>query len=193
MSGMSGYQQFPFAKGKEIQMLVLDVDGVLTAGQIFLDDAGDQLKAFNVRDGHGIKLIQRAGVEVAIITGRTSKVVEHRARELGIQHVIQGSKNKGLSIQQLAADTGAALSGCAMMGDDVVDLPAMTYCGLTMAPADAHKGVLQTVDWVSDYNGGHGAVRQLCEAILLAKGYWSEVMETPYGVTPSQCGWPTNI
>ncbi|OIO72033.1 MAG: phenylphosphate carboxylase subunit delta [Zetaproteobacteria bacterium CG_4_9_14_3_um_filter_49_83] len=187
---MNAYQRFPFSKAAHIRMLVLDVDGVLTAGQIFLHDSGEQMKAFHVRDGHGIKLLQRAGIEVAIITGRTSGVVEVRARELGIRHVIQGSLNKGESIQVLCHDAGMTLSGCAFMGDDVVDLPAMAHCGYTMAPANAHRGVLQTVDWVSDYAGGEGAVRQACEGLILAAGTWQQVMRKPYGVSPEQCGWP---
>ena len=189
---MSGYRRFPVLRARDIRMLVLDVDGVLTAGQIFLHDSGEQLKAFHVRDGHGMKLLQRAGIEVAIITGRTSRVVEVRAQELGIKHVIQGSLNKGESMQRLCHDAGLIASACAFMGDDLVDLPAMALCGFTMAPANAHQGVLQAVDWISDYPGGSGAVRQACEGLILACGKWEKVIQKPYGVSAVQCGWPSD-
>ena len=189
---MSTYASFPLEKAVDIRMLVLDVDGVMTAGQIFLNDAGEQTKTFHVRDGHGIKMVQRAGVEVAIITGRTSKVVEHRAKELGIQRIIQGSLRKNESIALLSEQTGIPLSACAYMGDDVVDLPAMQLCALTMAPSDAHAGVLQAVDWVAGFAGGQGAIRQACEGLILGKGAWQAVMQQPYGLTPEQCAWPSD-
>ncbi|MDX8395869.1 MAG: HAD-IIIA family hydrolase [Mariprofundaceae bacterium] len=184
-----GFQSFPIQAAKEIRMLVLDVDGVLTAGQITMDDQGEESKSFNVRDGHGLKMLQRAGVQVAILTGRTSNVVLHRARDLGIEHVIQGSLLKADGLEELCASAGIAPESCAYMGDDMIDLPAMRKCGLTMAPKDAHRGVLKTAQWVSDYNGGHGAVRQACEGLILASGDWPKVIETAYGLSPEDCGW----
>jgi len=183
------YQSFPMSLAKGIRMLVLDVDGVLTAGQIFLTDGCEQIKAFNVRDGHGIKLLQRMGIEVAILTGRTSKVVEHRAQELGIKHLIQGSLRKADGIAVLCEKAGIQASDCAYMGDDVIDLPAMAVCRLSMAPIDAHQGVRSKVNWISAYAGGNGAVRQACEALILANDAWDDVMGSAYGVSPQESGW----
>ncbi|MDQ6956343.1 MAG: HAD-IIIA family hydrolase [Mariprofundaceae bacterium] len=183
------YQSFPMNLAKNIRMLVLDVDGVLTAGQIFLTDECEQIKAFNVRDGHGIKLLQRMGIEVAILTGRTSKVVEHRTQELGIKHLIQGSLRKADGIAVLCEKAGIQASDCAYMGDDVIDLPAMDVCRFSMAPADAHQGVQSKVDWVSSYTGGNGAVRQACEGLIIANNAWDEIMQTPYGVSAQESGW----
>jgi len=180
---------FPFAKAADIRMLILDVDGVMTSGSIFMDKNGEELKAFNVRDGHGIKLLQRAGIEVSIITGRTSGVVAARARDLGIAHVIQGCLNKAEGLAEMEQQSGTPASSCAMMGDDVLDLPPMYRCALSLTPADAHIAVLGYADWVSDLNGGHGAIRQAAEGLILANGQWQEVVENRYKVTPAACGW----
>lgn len=186
---MKAYQSFPMALAKGIRMLVLDIDGVMTAGDVIINDAGEQTKAFNVRDGHGIKLLQRAGIEVAILTGRQSQVVAHRARELGIEHVVQGSLRKAEGLATICAASGIAAKDCAYMGDDVIDLPPMRECRFTMAPADAHIGVQSVVHWVSDFAGGHGAVRQACEGLILANGAWSAVIGEPYGLSPQECMW----
>jgi len=171
-------------------MLLLDVDGVLTDGSIVLTDAGEQLKAFNVRDGHGIKLLQRAGIRAAILTGRTSCVVEHRARELGITHVVQGCLNKSEGLDMLLSMTELDAEACAYMGDDIVDIPAMRRCRLALAPRDAHPAVLRTAHWVSGFCGGQGSVRQAAEGLLLANGAWPEIIAAPYGADPADCGWP---
>jgi len=187
---MSIHEQiFPMDLAKGIRMLVLDIDGVMTAGQIFITDAGEQIKAFNVRDGHGLKMLQRAGIEVAILTGRTSKVVALRAKELGIEYVIQGSLRKADGIQALCEQAGIEASDCAYMGDDVIDLPAMRLCRLSMAPSDAYQAVQAQVDWVAAYAGGAGAVRQACEGLILANDQWQHVLGEPYGVSPAQSGW----
>lgn len=186
---MNSYQKFPLALAKGIRMLVLDIDGVMTAGQIFITDAGEQIKAFNVRDGHGLKMLQRAGIEVAILTGRSSKVVEYRAKELGIQYVIQGSLRKADGIDALCKQAGIDAKDCAYMGDDVIDLPAMAMCRLAMAPADAYVGVQKNTHWVSAFDGGHGAVRQACEGLILANDMWDKVIESAYDVSPQDCGW----
>ncbi len=180
---------FPMAQAADIAMLVLDVDGVLTDGRITLDNHGVESKHFNVRDGHGIKLLQRAGVQVAILTGRDSEVVNTRAAELGITHIVQGCWDKAEGIRALAEQAGITLRQCAMMGDDIVDLPAMRLCGLTLAPSDAHVAVRRGVDWYSRHRGGRGAVRQACEGIILARGQWRRIIAEPYGVTPEGCGW----
>ncbi|MFC1567978.1 KdsC family phosphatase [Pseudomonadota bacterium] len=184
------YDVFPLQKGRRIKMLILDVDGVMTEGKVEMDHNGEESKAFNVRDGHGIKMLQRAGIKVAILTGRTSRVVEHRARDLGIDHVVQGSLRKADGLKQLCAEAGVDAGQCAYMGDDVVDLPAMAACTLTMAPSDADRGVLKRVDWVSAYAGGRGAVRQAAEGLLLATGCWQKVVTEAYDLSPEDCGWP---
>jgi len=189
MNTPAGYGRFPFDRVGNIRMLILDVDGVLTSGGIIMNDAGDESKSFNVRDGHGIKLLQRAGIRVALLTGRSSGVVTCRARDLGIEHVIQGSLKKTEGLDELLRQTGLDADACAYMGDDVLDLPPMRRCTLGMAPKDAHPSVLTQADWISDYGGGCGAVRQAAEGLILARQAWNKVIETPYGVTPSDCGW----
>ncbi|HID37728.1 MAG TPA: HAD-IIIA family hydrolase [Ghiorsea sp.] len=186
---MNSYQKFPLNAAKGIKMLVLDVDGVLTEGHVTMTDSGDEIKNFNVRDGHGIKMLQRVGIEVAILTGRKSKVVAHRAKDLGIKYVIQGSLRKADGLQDLCGQAGISPEECAYMGDDVIDLPAMTQCCLKTAPNNAHKSVLNRAEWVSSYDGGLGAVRQLCEGLILAKGGWDDVIKKAYGVSPEDSGW----
>jgi len=181
---------FPFTIAADIRMLVLDVDGVMTSGSIIMDQHGDEWKAFNVRDGHGIKMLQRANINIAIITGRTSKVVAARASDLGIEYVIQGCLNKAEGLSDLEQRSGIAARHCAMMGDDVLDLPPMYRCGLSMAPSDAHQAVLSYADWVSDAPGGRGAIRQAAEGLILATGAWDEIIYSRYQVSPADCGWP---
>jgi len=183
------YETFPMDQAKGIRMLILDIDGVMTSGEIFITDQGEQIKAFNVRDGHGIKLLQRSGIEVAVLTGRTSNVVEHRCRELGIQHVMQGCLRKGESIQTLCEKAGIQSSECAYMGDDVIDLPAMAYCRLSFAPSDAYVAVCKKVDWVSGFAGGAGAVRQACEGLIVANEAWDTIMTQAYGVCLHETDW----
>lgn len=160
-----------------ITCMVFDVDGVLTDGGISITDSGDEIKTFNSRDGHGIKLLMRAGIEVVILTGRTSRVVEHRSRELGISHIIQGAKDKKGALMDFSERIGIKPANMAYMGDDVVDLPAMSLCGLTFAPADAVDMVRQRVDIVTTLPGGHGAAREAIEALLKRLGLLDQVME----------------
>jgi len=184
----SGFN-FPFELAADIRMLILDVDGVMTDGSIIMDQHGDELKAFNVRDGHGIKMLQRAGISIGIITGRNSAVVAARASDLGIEYVIQGCLNKAEGLLQMEQQTGIPAEQCAMMGDDVLDLPPMYQCKLSLAPADAHQAVLSYVDWVSDSAGGRGAIRQASEALIIAAGKWDEIVKSRYEITPAACGW----
>ncbi len=158
----------------KVRLLVLDVDGVMTDGSIILDDAGVQYKAFHVRDGHGIKMLIRAGVDVAIITGRKSDVVLKRAEELGIKHVYQRSFNKLESLDEIRGLVGVELSECAFMGDDLVDLPVMRRVGLPVAVADAEDDVTKRAMLVTRRAGGRGAVREVTDLILKAKGLWDE-------------------
>ena len=155
-----------------IQLLVLDVDGVLTDGGLYVDDHGRPSKKFHVRDGLGIKLAQRFGIQVAILTGKTSGVVEHRAKELGIEHVIQGSRDKGGDITTLCERTGIALVDTAMMGDDLPDLPAFAVVGYPMAVGDASAEVKAAAAWVAQARGGRGAVREAAEHLLQSQGKW---------------------
>lgn len=154
---------------KGIRLLILDVDGVLTDGSLFLGDAGEQYKAFNSRDGHGIRMAQDGGIEVAVLTGRNSEVVTHRMRDLGVRHIMQGRRDKGLAIEELLARSGFGARETAFVGDDVVDLPAMRRVGLGIAVADAHPLVLEHADWRTRVGGGRGAVREVCEELLGAQ------------------------
>lgn len=152
-----------------IRLLILDVDGVLTDGSLFLGDAGEQYKAFSSRDGHGIRMAQDGGLEVAVLTGRNSEVVAHRMRDLGVRHIMQGRRDKGLAVEELLKRSGFTALESAFAGDDVVDLPAMRRVGLGIAVADAHPLVLEHADWQTRAGGGHGAVREICEELLGAQ------------------------
>jgi len=157
-------------KAQAISLLALDVDGVLTDGSIYYGNAGEELKAFNIRDGLGIKLLQRAGIKVAIITGRQSEIVLRRARELGIADVVQGRDDKREALLELCQSQGLTPAECAYMGDDLPDLGAVTLAGLGMTVADAAAAVGAAADWQSNLPGGGGAVREACEFILTARG-----------------------
>jgi 3-deoxy-D-manno-octulosonate 8-phosphate phosphatase (KDO 8-P phosphatase) len=156
-----------------VRLLALDVDGVLTDGLIYYGNSGEELKTFNIKDGLGIKLLQKAGVRVAIITGRQSQIVTRRARELGIEDVIQGRDDKRQALLELCQHHGIGIEECAYMGDDLPDLGAITVAGLGMTVADASDAVRDAAQWRSRFNGGCGAVREACEFILSARGEWS--------------------
>lgn len=162
-------------KLKNISLLLLDVDGVMTDGGIIYDASGLETKRFNVKDGHGIKMLQRHGVEVGIITGRTSIVVDNRARELGITLVYQGSLKKIDSYNDIKHMTGLTDAQIAYMGDDVIDVPVLRRVGFSAAPLDALPEVRGVVNYVSSCTGGYGAVRDLCDHILKARGVWAEI------------------
>ncbi len=160
-----------------IKVLVLDVDGVLTDGSIYLNDQGYETKAFNCRDGHGMKLLQRAGIQIAIITGRISKALEYRTEELEIRHVYQNAKDKRDAILKLSLEMGIDTREMAYMGDDVVDMPAMALCAMSFAPSDAVDIVKEKADYVTKLPGGKGAVREAIEVILKKEGLYDEVMK----------------
>jgi len=153
-----------------VRLLALDVDGVMTDGLIYYGSSGDELKAFNIKDGLGIKLLQNAGVKVAIITGRKSAIVARRARELGIEAVIQGREDKREALLELCQHNDLEIGECAYMGDDLTDLSAISAAGLGMTVADASPAVRDAAQWLSRHNGGCGAVREACEFILSARG-----------------------
>jgi len=157
-------------RAARIRLVVFDVDGVLTDGSLFLGDGGEEYKAFHSRDGHGMKMLQEAGVELAVITGRTSRVVEHRMASLGIEHVFQGQRDKLPAFETLLARLGLQAAECAYVGDDVVDLPVMRRVGLAIAVQDAHPLVVRHAHWQTPSPGGRGAARDVCELILEARG-----------------------
>jgi 3-deoxy-D-manno-octulosonate 8-phosphate phosphatase (KDO 8-P phosphatase) len=153
-----------------VRLLVLDVDGVLTDGRLYFGADGEALKAFDVRDGHGVKLLREAGIEVAILSARRSPIVERRARELGIAQVIQGAADKGAAFAGLMQALQLTPAQCGYIGDDWPDLPAMAQAGLAATVADAATEVRQVAHWISGAPGGRGAVRELAEFILRAQG-----------------------
>lgn len=153
-----------------IRLLALDVDGVLTDGRITYGNDGEELKSFNIKDGLGIKLLQRAGIEVAIITGRQSAIVARRAGELGIGTIIQGREDKITALRELCEERKLTLDACAYMGDDLPDLAAIQAAAIGMTVADACSAVARAADWQSGYAGGCGAVREASEALLEARG-----------------------
>jgi 3-deoxy-D-manno-octulosonate 8-phosphate phosphatase (KDO 8-P phosphatase) len=152
-----------------IRLLVLDVDGVLTDGRLWYGARGETLKVFHVRDGLGIQLAQRAGIEVAIISGRNSPAVLARCRELGIRHVMQGIDDKAAAFEKLRTRLGLEAAQCACMGDDATDAPLMRRVGLAYAVADAHAEALAAARTVTRLPGGHGAVREVCDALLAGR------------------------
>jgi len=167
-------------KAAHIKLVIFDVDGVLTDGSLFIGDDGQEYKAFNSQDGHGIKMLQKYGVRSAIITGRTSKVVEHRIRNLGIdpELVWQGQHDKLHGFAELLKQTGLQAEEIAYLGDDVVDLPVMQKVGLAIAVQDAHAFVLKHSHWQTPRAGGRGAARDACEMLMEAHGVLQQELES---------------
>jgi 3-deoxy-D-manno-octulosonate 8-phosphate phosphatase (KDO 8-P phosphatase) len=164
-------------KAKNVKLLILDVDGVLTDGRIVIDDRGVETKCFDVRDGHGIKLLKRAHIEVAIITGRQSQVVSHRARELGIDSVYQNIHDKLEVYKAILKEKGLKDGDVGFVGDDIVDLPLLKRVGFSVVVADGIEELKPYADYVSRNKGGRGAVREISELILKAQGKWPALME----------------
>ncbi|MGV6859211.1 MAG: 3-deoxy-manno-octulosonate-8-phosphatase KdsC [bacterium] len=155
---------------QNIKLVIFDIDGVLTDGSLFIGDDGQEYKAFNSKDGHGIRMLLDSGIDVAILTGRTSNVVLHRAKDLGIPHVLQGHRDKRPAFQELLKKTGIKAENICYVGDDVVDLPVMVQVGLAVAVGDAHEKVKQHSHWITHAYGGRGAGRELCELLLESQG-----------------------
>lgn len=153
-----------------LKLLALDVDGVLSDGKLYFSAQGDELKAFNILDGHGIKMLQRNGVIVAIITGRVSPLTARRARDLGIEHLLQGREDKLVALRELCGELGIELEHTAYMGDDLPDLGAIRHCGFGITVPNGHPFVQEHADWQTQTAGGSGAVREICDLILQAKG-----------------------
>ena len=165
------------ARAKNIKLVIFDVDGVLTDGSIIIGDNGEEYKAFHSRDGHGMKLLQYTGVEVAIITGRTSAVVEHRMTSLGIKHLYQGQQVKLPAFEQLIKQLNLTPEQCAYVGDDWVDLAIMTRVGLAIAVQDADAIVKKHAHWTTPAKGGKGAAREVCELIMEGQGTLQDQIE----------------
>jgi len=163
-------------KASRIALMSFDVDGVLTDGTLYFNSQGHEIKAFSSLDGHGLKMLQQAGVEVAIISGRSSRALELRAENLGVKELHMGVEDKRALLTQLAAQRGIDLAQTGYMGDDVVDLPVLRACGFSATVADGHGEVLARVDYVATKGGGRGAAREVCDLILRAQGKWNAAM-----------------
>jgi len=172
-------------RASRIKLVIFDVDGVLTDGSLYIGDDGQEYKAFNSRDGHGMVMIQQTGVTLAIITGRTSGVVRIRMESLGIEHVYQGKRDKLPAYEDLKEALGIADSDIAYVGDDVVDLPIMQRVGLSIAVSDAHPLVQRHAHWLTRSPGGRGAGRDVCELIMEAQGNLDIMMKHYLGDTHS--------
>ena len=149
-----------------IKLLVLDVDGVMTDGKVTYTSDGQELKSFNIKDGVGIKRVQQAGIQTAIITGRVSPMVARRATELGIHHVIQGREDKLTALKELLRSVAIELHEVAYIGDDLPDVDAIAKTGLCACPKNAVSAVVSEADWVASHNGGEGCVREFCDYLL---------------------------
>ncbi len=161
-----------------VKLLALDVDGVMSDGKLYFGNDGNEIKAFYTPDGVGIKMLQSAGITVAIITGRQSRIVDDRAANLGISHVIQGRDDKLTALQELCKRLGIPLSETAYMGDDLPDLGAIKAAAFGCAPANAADFVAANADWQSRAPGGGGAVREVCELILESQGRLQEALDS---------------
>ena len=163
-------------RAARVKLLLMDCDGVLTDGRITLLENGDEEKSFHTRDGHGLVLLHRAGLTSGIISGRTSSLVERRARELGMHYVRQGTWDKIKDFEELLREAGLDETEVAFIGDDVTDIPLMQRAQLSVAVADAAAETIGAAHYVTGLPGGFGAVREVCELILKAQGRWSELM-----------------
>lgn len=161
----------------KIKLLLLDVDGIMTDGRIIYDNQGNELKAFDVKDGHGLKMLQRAGIRIGIITGRQSEVVSRRAAELGIEILYQKALTKLDPYREILAAEKLVDEQVAYMGDDIVDLPILRRVGFSATVADAVPDVKPLVDYVTTRSGGRGAVREVCDLLLKACGRWDDLTE----------------
>jgi 3-deoxy-D-manno-octulosonate 8-phosphate phosphatase (KDO 8-P phosphatase) len=163
-------------RARRIKLLLMDCDGVLTDGLLWLTADGDEQKAFHARDGQGISLLHRAGLQTGIITGRTSSAVDRRAQDLKMSYVRQYAKDKIKALEEILADAGVTIDECAYIGDDVADIPVMRRVGFAVAVSDAVEETKQAAHYVTALKGGQGAVREVCDLILKAQGRWDELM-----------------
>lgn len=173
---MAGTEPLDRSLAARIELLVLDVDGVLTDGRVTYTSAGDEIKSFNAKDGAGMKYWQRVGKKLAILTGRDSPTVTRRAEELGVDVVVQNAKYKLTAFQQILDQLGVAAERTAAIGDDLMDLPVLTACGFPVAVADASQELKAAAAYVTKLPGGAGCVRETIELILKSAGLWGQVM-----------------
>jgi len=160
-------------RARRIKLLLMDCDGVLTDGRLWLTADGDEQKTFHVRDGQGISLFHQAGLQTGIISGRASGATERRARELSMSFVRQGATDKITALEEILTRAGVSANECAYVGDDIADIPVMRHVGLAVAVADAVDETKQAAQYLTRAIGGHGAVREVCELILKAQGRWT--------------------
>jgi 3-deoxy-D-manno-octulosonate 8-phosphate phosphatase (KDO 8-P phosphatase) len=170
------YPEEVWERARRIRLLILDIDGVLTDGSLYFDAKGETLKVFHVRDGHGIKMAQRGGLEVALVSGRRSDAAFHRARELEINRFFEGVRDKVAILEQLLAALNLTPAEAAAVGDELVDLPLFHRVGLAVAVADAVPEVRAAAHWVTTLPGGDGAVREVCDLLLKAQDKWEELV-----------------
>lgn len=164
-------------RAKKIKLLIMDVDGVLTDGRIFIRDNGEEIKAFHTLDGHGLKMLQASGVQTAIITGRDAPSVALRVKQLGINYYFKGIHDKKAAYETLRQEAGVAEEECAFIGDDVVDLPVMVRCGLPVTVPEGHWFVKQHSMYQTKQSAGKGAVRELCDIIMQAQGSLDDALQ----------------
>jgi len=157
-------------KAAQIKLVIFDVDGVLTDSSLFIGDDGQEYKAFNSKDGLGMKLLQQSGIPIGIITARRSNVVKIRMQSLGIEHLYQGQQEKLPAFEKLLGKLSLDAAEVAYVGDDLIDLPIMIRCGFAIAVADAHSRVIEQAHWVTENGGGRGAAREVCELIMAGQG-----------------------
>ncbi|MCU7367829.1 3-deoxy-manno-octulosonate-8-phosphatase KdsC [Pantoea stewartii] len=162
------------ARARHIRLLICDVDGVMSDGLIYMGNSGEELKTFNVRDGYGIRCLLTSDIEVAIITGRTARLLEDRCKTLGIRHLYQGQSDKLLAYRELLDTLSLSDEQVAYIGDDLIDWPVMAKVGLSVAVADAHPLLLARARYVTRIAGGRGAVRELCDLILMAQNKFED-------------------
>ncbi len=160
----------------QIKLLLLDVDGVLTDGQITYTDSGEQIKSFSSKDGLGLRLLMDNNIRIGIVTGRKSDALGHRCQNLGIDLVFDGIRDKAVAFDKIVEQTGIAVRQIAFVGDDLIDLPAMIRAGVSFTVPDAPNEVKRHADQVTLARGGHGAVREICETILKAQGLWEKLL-----------------
>lgn len=161
-----------------IRLVIFDVDGVLTDGSLLFGHDGREFKVFHSRDGHGLKMLRQSGVEVAVITARSSQAVAHRMANLGLAHVYQGQSEKLPAFEHVLKTTGLTARQAAYVGDDVVDLPVMLRAGFAVAPADAHGEVLARAHWCTQLPGGRGAARDTAELIMKTQGTYDRILRS---------------
>ncbi len=165
-------------QAKKIELVIFDIDGVMTDGSLFFGDDGQEYKAFNSLDGHGLRMLQECGVRVAVITGRQSEVVKHRMSDLGVTLLYQGYRDKRPAFEALRKEVNLSLEQITYVGDDVVDLPIMSQLPFSIAVENAHPFVKQHAQWITQRSGGRGAARDVCEFLLDAKGLLADKLNS---------------